>query len=69
VTGLENGSDLDSKRLPALVALIDANAGALALHLANPLNPAAMWAHRAFRPNAGFYPSISGCFILKSLGI
>src|ERR1700688_4055056 len=67
MAGLEYGPDLHSEGFAALVALVGADTGGLALHWANPINPAAMRAHRALRPYAGFYPSVSGCFIVKVL--
>jgi hypothetical protein len=37
----------------------------LALHLRNALNATAVWANRAFRPNAGLNPRIGGFLVLK----
>ena len=42
LAALENSAHADSERLAALVALVEAHAGALALHLADTLDAAAM---------------------------
>src|SRR5581483_11559490 len=52
VAGLEDGPDLDGEGLPALVALVRADSGGLAAHLANAIEAAAMRADGAVRPNA-----------------
>lgn len=67
MTVLENGADLYGERLAALVAFVGANASALALHLGNAFDSAAMRANWTVRPNSGFNPSISGGFVVKML--
>ena len=47
VAGLENGADLNVELLATDVALVKADAGALALHLGNTLGALAVGAHRA----------------------
>src|SRR5258708_6928510 len=49
---LEHGSDLDRERLAARIALVGANARALALHGADTLGLTATRAHRAVGPKA-----------------
>ena len=51
MAGLEDGADLHGEGLAALVALVSAYAGALALHLGNASGAIAMWANRAFGPD------------------
>jgi len=64
---LKDGSDLDGKRLAALVALANANAGRLALHQseARLIRVAAMRADRAVRPNARLDVLVSGLLVVK----
>ena len=52
VAGLENGPDLHGELGAALVALVRADAGALALHLGNALDAAAFRADGTIRPDA-----------------
>ena len=66
---LENGPDLDGELFPALIALVDADWGALALHLGNALNTAAMRADRTIGPKAGFDPLVGRSFVVESLGV
>jgi hypothetical protein len=68
VAVLEYGADLHGEGLAALVALVNAYAGALALELANAVHAAAVRADRAFRPYAGFNPSVSCVFVLEGFG-
>src|SRR3954463_1036840 len=68
VARLEHGSDLHGKGLAALVALVGADPGALALHLGNALDAAAMRTDGAVRPNAGFHPLVGGGFVVEWLG-
>src|SRR4051812_42732683 len=68
VTALENRADFDGEGLAALVALVSPETGALALHRANAVKAAAMRAHGAVRPNAGFYPRIGRFLIVKVFG-
>lgn len=65
MAGFKDGADFDGEGLAALVALVSANAGALALHLGNALDTAAMRANRTVRPNPGFHKPIGGGFIVK----
>lgn len=51
VTFLEDGPDLDGKRLAAGIALIDADAGALALQRSRLIEDAAMRTDAAIRPD------------------
>ena len=69
VAGLENGADRHAEWLAALVALVDANPGGLALEFADAVNAATMWAHRPFWPNPGLKIGIGGFFVVKVLGI
>jgi hypothetical protein len=69
VTILEYGSDLHGEGLAALIALVDAYTGALALQLADAIGAAAVWANRAVRPHAGFNPSVSCGFVLEGFGL
>jgi len=65
VAGLKDCAYLDGEGLAALVALVSANAGGLAAHLADPLHAAAMRAHRAISPDARLYISVGGFFIVE----
>jgi hypothetical protein len=69
VAGFEDSPNLHGEGLAALVALVSANTGALAAHLGDTLYAAAMRAHGAVRPNAGFYPSVGRLFVLQMLGV
>jgi hypothetical protein len=68
VAGLENGSDLAGEWLAALVALVSAYASALALHLGNAIEAAAMRANGSVRPHVGFNPSVS-CFLVVKMAL
>ena len=61
---LEHRAHRHGEGLAALVALLDANAGALA-DLANPINAAALRANRAIRPDAGLYVSVGRFFVVE----
>ena len=52
LAALEQGAHADSERLAALVALVEAHAGRLALHLADALKAAAMRADWTVRPHS-----------------
>src|SRR5258705_10514720 len=54
VAGFEDGANLHGEGLAALVALVSANAGALAAHLGNALHAAAMRAYAPIRPEPSF---------------
>src|SRR5262249_19690945 len=69
VARLENCAHLHRERFAALVALVRANAGALAAHLGNALKAAAVRANRAFRPHPGFNPGVSGGFVVEAFGV
>src|SRR4051812_46613100 len=64
VASLEYRPDLHGKGLAALVALVRANAGALAAHLADPVNSAAVRANRAVSPNARLDEGIGCGFVM-----
>ena len=68
MAGLEHGPDLHGEGLAALVALVDADPGALALHLADAVHAAAMRADRAVRPDARLDPIVGGLLVVKVLG-
>lgn len=65
MAGLEHGSDLHGEGLAALVALVGADPGALAAHLANALEGAALWANGAVRPHASLDPSVGGGLVVE----
>ena len=66
VAGLKNGADLDGEWLAALVALVSAYAGALALQLVNSiLTCSAMGANRTVRPYTRLYEFVGRFFIMK----
>lgn len=60
VTLLEDGADLDDEGLLAGIALVNANAGTLALELA-----AAAWTDGAVRPDAHLDVAIGGGLVVK----
>jgi hypothetical protein len=63
VAGFENSSDLHREGFTAFVALVDANAGALAAEIADAIGCCtATRADWAFRPNVLLYPSV-GCIL------
>ena len=68
VRGLEDGFHAHGEGLPALVALVEANASALSLHLGDALNPAAMRTNRPFRPKSGLDIRESSLFVLELSG-
>src|ERR1700726_456575 len=65
MAGLEHRSDRGAERLPALIAFVNANPGALALQLADSIHSAAVGAYRAVGPDALFDVGISGVFVVK----
>lgn len=65
---LENGADLDSKWLTAVITLVRAYAGAFAAHLAIALSSAAMRAYRAAWPDARLYERIRR-FLVMEVGL
>src|SRR5580704_4789584 len=65
VTLLEDGSDLDGKWLPAGVALVDADPGALSIQLAAVADSAAMRANAPVRPNDRFDVGVGGWFVAE----
>jgi len=69
MASLKDGPDFYGKRLAALVALIDANAGALAAHFGNAIDRAAVRTNRTIRPQSGFNPSVSGGFVMEGFGV
>ncbi|SPF40520.1 hypothetical protein SBDP1_300028 [Syntrophobacter sp. SbD1] len=62
----EDGPDLDSKRFPAYIALVQPWPVTLALEFADLLLASAMRANRAVWPKLGFDKSIGGFFIVKT---
>ena len=66
VAALKDGSDLHGEGLAALVALVEADPGALAAHLADALHPAAVRADGAVRPDPRLDPLVSGLFVVKA---
>ena len=65
---LEDGPDLDGKGLAAGVALVSANAGALALHGAGAIYNTAVRAYTAMRPNARLYELVGRVFVMEMRG-
>lgn len=68
MAGLEDGSDLYGKWLAAVLALVHADAGALALHLAILLDATTVRANRTTRPDTGFRESIGGYAVMEVRG-
>jgi hypothetical protein len=66
---LEDGADLHGELLSALVALVNAVAGALAAHLRNAIEPAAVRADRTVRPHPSLYPGVARSLGLQCLGV
>src|SRR5580693_2082186 len=62
---LEHSPDLHGELFAALVALVEANAGCLPRHLADPVEAPAMGANGAVGPHAGLNPSDSGGLVLE----
>lgn len=60
---LENGSDLNGERLPAGVALIDADPSAFAAQLTAVIDDSAVRTYTAIRPNHRLNIGISGFFV------
>ena len=67
VACLEHGAHFDGERLAAGVALVEADPGGLAAHLADALVALAVVAHRTVRPDAGLDPCISGFLVVESV--
>lgn len=67
VAGLENGPNLHSERLAALVALVGADPGTLALHRGNAIYAAAMGTNWTLRPNASLDPAVGSGFVVEML--
>ena len=65
---LKNGADLHGEGLAALVALVRANPGALALHLGNALHAATVRADGAVRPKARLNVSVGRFFVVEMRG-
>jgi hypothetical protein len=63
---LEDGSDLDGKRLSAYIALVESRPIALALQLAYLLFAFAVGANGAIWPELFFDESVGGFFIVKT---
>jgi hypothetical protein len=58
VAALENRADLDGEGLAAGIALVNANARALAFQRAALIDGAAMGADATIRPYASLYPAV-----------
>src|SRR5215204_3628122 len=69
MAGLEHGADGHPEGLPAVVALVDADAGALALQLTDAIGAAAMWANRTVRPHPRLQVRIGSVFVVKMFGV
>lgn len=65
---LEDGPDSHGERLAALVALIDAKAGAIAIQLADALHSAAARARSTIRPYARFNEGERSFFVVEVRG-
>jgi len=63
---LEDGPDLDGERLPAGVALVNADAGALALKRSGAINDAAFRANPTVRPELRLDVGVSSCFAAET---
>ena len=61
---LEDGADGHPELAAAGIALVEAEAGGLALEPGDAMPGAAVWAHGAVRPDLGFYPGVGGLFVL-----
>ena len=68
VAALKYRAHLDGERLAAGVALVDADASAGALELADPLIALATRADRTLRPDARFDVGIGGLFVMEVQG-
>lgn len=68
VAGLEDGSNLDGKGLPAGIAFVGAYAGALALQLAAAFHGAAVRADTPVGPYAGLDKLVGRFFVVKMGG-
>lgn len=68
MAALENGPDLDGKGLPAGIAFVDADPGALALQGTALIDRPAMRAGPSVGPNAPFDEGVSGLFRVESGG-
>lgn len=62
---LEDGPDSHAELLAADVALVEAEASCLALHLGNALGALAVGANRAMRPQMRLNPGVGGLFVLQ----
>lgn len=65
VAVFENGADFDGERLAAVAALVDADPGGLAFQLCAVPDHAALGAHGAARPEAGFYELVGGFLVME----
>lgn len=69
MTRLEQGTYSDAKVRPALVALVEADVGRLAIHLGDASGASAVKARRAFRPQAALNPIVGRRLGSKVLGV
>jgi hypothetical protein len=67
VAGLEDGADLDGEWLAALIALVSADPGTLAAHLADALDTATVGADRTVWPYASLDEPIRRSLIVEVL--
>lgn len=68
MAGLEDGANLYGEGLAALIALVEAQAGALAFQLSAAIHDAAMRADAALWPNMRLYELVGGFFVVKVRG-
>jgi hypothetical protein len=64
----KNGPDLDRERLAADIALVGADPGAIAIHLADSFCAFTMGADGAIRPQSRLDNFISSLFIMEVMG-
>ena len=65
MAGLEHGTHADGERLAASVALVEADPGGLAAHLADPLRALAVVAHGTAGPQPGLNEREGGGFVVE----
>lgn len=68
VAGFEDSPDFDSERLPAGIAVVDADPSAFALQRPRLINHAAMWADAPCRPQPRFDEGVSCFFAMEMCG-
>jgi len=65
MAGLKDSPDLDGKRFPAGIALVNTYAGASPAHFTNTLGSLAARACRAMQPDTSFYKLVGRFFVMK----